>query len=167
MKTTKKLYQDSLEKYDLLNSNNIDQASNLPDIIEIPDEPDVLQECIQSIISRFNLETYCNTIIGVIDWLVCHSPLNENEAEKHVLELLLKEVIAYYNEGWKPDFNRDNQQKYYFHYHGYTGTICINNTYYLINIPAYLYMKSEEVTEKVKACMGDYLDQYFDCMRGK
>jgi len=177
MKITKKQFIKMINKLDEKIPDKMQytiKPGNIPDIIEIPDEPDVLQECINKIYLDIYPRGKINHKIDIYDLRDTiydedkEGILNYNELTKYILELLLKEVIAYYNDGWTPDWDNDYPEKYFFAYNNSRDEEIIYHVrlrYRQYSMPFYLYMKSEEVAQQVKETMGEYLKQYFECLR--
>ena len=67
------------------------------------------------------------------------------EYTRYLVEKIIEKVIEYYNEGWKKNLINTG---YRFSY--YSGFIKIFDNITVINTKFTLYMKSEEVAEKVK-----------------
>ena len=98
--------------------------------------------------------TYFN--IDKQEWYKQHFFLSEKIVAQILLEMVIKEL----NGDWIPDFNNENQYKYYNWFNLENGEFVFLGTSYdsrLMPIPSALYFKSEEVA---KYCEDTFFDLY-------
>jgi hypothetical protein len=76
----------------------------------------------------------------------------------------LKDLALRLNEGWKPDWNNFDEEKWFIYYdYKYEEYNC--NRYYLFYKIPNTYFKSEEIGKKAMELMGNDLDYIFDIRR--
>ena len=177
-KVLKKWFQETVEKMNAI-SKQFSPLLGILSLIEIPAlnlieipapaEPDVLQDCIEKVYKHLRIQNCFLLFDNIVEWVFTRGYMTRLEAKKYVLELLIKEVIAYYNDGWLPDFNYDGDEKYTFYYNYNTLKVEAEFYSYSQRIAKRLYMKSQEVVKKVKKTLktenNNYLLSYFECLR--
>jgi hypothetical protein len=80
--------------------------------------------------------------------------------QRFINQLKLETIIKALNEGWKPDFNDNNQKKYYNWFSIIDGEFVFGDTYYTYGgmyVPSALYFKNEELAIY---CMDNFFDLY-------
>jgi len=129
--------------------------------IEIPEgyEIDKEKSTFEKIVFKL-LNKECNTWEEIIDkyekqnkttWFIENTEtmntLPSEEITEQILALCQLHLIAdYYNNGWKPDWNNFDEDKWYVHYNFDINHFCINyRLYILINT---VHFKSKELAEK-------------------
>lgn len=89
----------------------------------------------------------------------------EEEAKRYAeyikAEETLKKAIADLNQGWVPDFNNDNQIKYFIYYRADSRSLFIDSWYHRKEHPTFMYMESKEIAEIIRTQYKDTLITYF------
>lgn len=63
----------------------------------------------------------------------------------------VKFAIECENDGWTPNWKNSKEYKFYYYKHFDPSEICINYFYTVKEHPNYMYIKSEEIAEKILA----------------
>ena len=139
----------------------------------------VLADKISAIIKEYYIE-YCKTKSCINSYKdiksfedacqylkVTPESIIKNQTEQRFInQLKLETIIKSLNEGWKPNFNDNNQKKYYNYFKMENGSfVFCDTTYYyrLMSVPSALYLKDEQTAIYCKDNFFDLYKEYYGC----